>query len=241
MEPYLVACSRGTFLPFTYSPYFFTNKLGIKNNSIFFLFVFILIGLICLTSRIHGTISNFTMTNMFYSHNRFDSLFFGVLISHWYHFKHDKLEKFVTKHKRKLFAIFLLVLVITPIHLLIISPLVPTIGFTFLYLGFGALLLCMLFTDIKKYISNKKMSLRPYHYIGKIGIYSYSIYLFHGMVSLKIKSLRIEYKLQDEFAVILYFCLSILVGVIISKLIEFPMLKIRDKYYSNKPTQSPLN
>ncbi|MBK7965273.1 MAG: acyltransferase [Bacteroidetes bacterium] len=213
---------------------FFTSRFQQTGNSRLFFFIFIFTAISCLFLRIYATHLDFKLTNMFYSHNRFDALFFGVFISHWYHFKPEKLKNFTEKHKGKLFVFFALCLIVTPIHKAITSVLLPTIGLTFIYLGFGALLLCMLYTDLRASIPKNKIIQGIYRTIEKMGVYSYSIYLIHVVISIIVKNLRIKYQLQEELALILYFCVTIITGVLLSKMIEIPFLKSRDKYFPSK-------
>lgn len=213
---------------------YFTSRIKHTGNSTLFLFIFLFIAFTCLFLRIYSTHIDFKLSNMFYSHNRFDSLFFGVYISHWYHFKPEQLKSFTEKNKSKLLIFFALCFFLTPIHKAITSTLLPTIGLTFIYLGFGTLLLVLLYTDIVSKISKYKFILTIYRSIEKIGVYSYSIYLVHVVISILVKNIRIKYHIQEELAVVLYFSAAILIGMLLSKMIEFPFLKIRDKYFPSK-------
>ncbi len=213
---------------------YITNRLNKISHTSVFLIAFILIAISCLLLRIYSTHIDFKLANMFYSHNRFDSLFFGVFISHCYHYRQEELKAFTKNNKGKLFLFFILCLICTPIHKAITSIYLPTVGLTFIYLGFGALLLCTLYTDIVKYVSKYKLTLYIYRLIEKMGVYSYSIYLIHVAISIVVKSLRIKYQIQEEIALITYFFTAALTGILLSKLIEFPFLKIRDKYFPSK-------
>ena len=90
-------------------------------------------------------------------------------------------------------------------------------GTTFAYLGFGALLILMVEQTWQgKYASEL---------VRRIGIYSYSIYLWHEIVKQGVHavwhgSLLIE--------VALYAPLAIGVGIAMAKLIECPMLRLRE-------------
>jgi peptidoglycan/LPS O-acetylase OafA/YrhL len=213
---------------------YLTSRLNLTGNSNLFLLVFLIIAISCLLLRIYSTNVEFKLSNMFYSHNRFDALFFGVFISHWYHFKPEKLKNFSEKHKSKLLIFFALCLFITPINEAITSKFLPTIGLTFIYLGFGALLLSTLYTDIRSKIHKIKVISIIYRSIEKMGVYSYSIYIIHVVVSILVKSLRIKFNIQDELALTLYFCSAIFAGILLSKMIEIPFLKARDKYFPSK-------
>ena len=61
-------------------------------------------------------------------------------------------------------------------------------------------------------------------------MYSYSIYLFHVFIREMVMD-KHENLSSLPYAFWIYFVLSIASAVIFSKIIEFPMLKIRDRYF----------
>ena len=73
--------------------------------------------------------------------------------------------------------------------------------------------------------------LRPLSYIGK---HSYPIYLFHILV---LEQLRKHHLLRTW----LYFVSSIAVGILLSKLIEFPVLHLRDRIFPAEVSAQALS
>jgi hypothetical protein len=79
------------------------------------------------------------------THLRLDSLFFGVLLAYWHHFEPQRLH-FATRHAGKLCLFG--AIAISPMLYLHFShgPFVSVIGYTLLYLGYGAILLALVYT-----------------------------------------------------------------------------------------------
>jgi hypothetical protein len=159
---------------------------------------------------------------------------FGVLISYLYYFRKGALEQFVQSHKRVLLPISLVLIGLT----VFLEPwpfLVATFGFTFLYLGFGSILLFFLFVPA----SVKKLKMvvtdRGFTAVSIIGFHSYSIYVFHLFVKRYfIGTINNFFHLDTYLSFALYFSLSLLTGFIVAKLIEIPFLKIREVYFPKR-------
>lgn len=215
---------------------YITTKLKLTDNTKFFNYFFGIIAIYSVAFRIFNSQSPYLVSNMYQSHLRFDSLLMGVLISHWYHFKQQEVKTYVTKNKKKLLALFFLCILFTPFITVKFSVFIPTIGLTLLYIGFGALLLWSLYTDIHQFFSKNSTGRLLYAGVCKIGMYSYSIYIVHVAVSVIIKSLKNSYTIQPDISFLIYVSTCLAIGILLSKLIEFPFLKIRDKYF---PANSP--
>jgi len=148
------------------------------------------------------------------THFRIDDLFAGVALGYLYHFRADWFRK-LTGHSSLLVAAIL------------VSPVarfewrdrdLQTWGLTSILLGFALLLAWS--------VSRKPpMLLKP---LAKVGVFSYSIYLWQQPVSM------LFLKLGSSSAVVywLYVCAAIATGVIMAKLIEFPALRLRDRLLS---------
>jgi peptidoglycan/LPS O-acetylase OafA/YrhL len=80
-----------------------------------------------------------------FTHFRIDSLFFGVLLSYYFHFHHDRLGKIVRDFHGSISSLVIVAVFISLYFKLDASRIPYTIGFTVLYLGFGGLLLLTLF------------------------------------------------------------------------------------------------
>ena len=161
------------------------------------------------------------------THVLIDSLFFGVLLSHYWH------NVWAEQTKRKIIsrrAVF----VITGICLLMPSfadvmdiQWYRIFGFILIYLGAGCLLLSCLSLDYLPCPTVIK-------WLSWLGKYSYSVYLWHFFVGYHLFPL-IEVKLNHPWGwllnFLLYFASSWSLGIIAAKIIEFPALRCRDRWF----------
>lgn len=199
----------------------------------------------CLVARLVTNIYSGETTTYTATHLRLDSLFAGVLVSYIYHYEPERLGGFYFKYRRYLLLSIPALLSFTPFTDVLNSYFVKTIGFTMLWLAFSFLLLCFLFEpNIKKTVS-RLVSPWVYRGVASIGVYSYGIYLFHmyvvryivGEVHSKQKLDSGEWSYgQLVLSFALYWLLSIFIGISLSKLIEIPMLRVRDRWF---PRRSP--
>jgi peptidoglycan/LPS O-acetylase OafA/YrhL len=176
---------------------------------------------------------------------RMDTLFAGVFVSYCYHFEQEEIKKFYWKYKKIILAIILPLLSFVPFTGVMESYFVDTIGYTFIYIALTCVLVIFLFdAQIVRGIQ-KIISPTLFKGVTKIGVYSYGIYLFHPYI--------LRYMLGETYASDQYFrglytfpqvllsfvvfsILSISIGVVMSKLIEFPILKLRDRFYPRRAT-----
>lgn len=162
------------------------------------------------------------------THLRLDSLFFGVFISYLWHFKDFSENEFVKRHK---FSIGLAgVALLLPAFLFDFNDThvwLATVGLSMFYLGGGMLLVFALKTDFSKL---------PFAaFFAYAGTFSYSIYLWNAPVQYFLsKTIRVSETDGSGrwflYAAV-YLTATFVVGVSMSKLIEYPLLKIRNKYF----------
>lgn len=157
----------------------------------------------------------------------FDSLLYGVFISYNLIFNKNNIETFFKKYS--------LVFTITSIIIIMFIPIIENEYFfpfrdTLLYISFGNILLLFVtgvvsFSKIKFIVFKIILNI-----FTKIGVYSYSIYLFHPFIRYYIilKHIYIE---EYKYSFFVYLFLSILSGILFTKIIELPMLVLRDKYF----------
>src|SRR5258706_7023662 len=146
---------------------------------------FLFIATICLifrTSKIYWTPAAVFRNQMVMnpSHDRMDALFFGVFLGYLHHYRPEILERlFQPLWNRVAIGVLTAALLSCPFFLTRDSHFLLTLGLSFLYLGFGGLLLLSLYVrDV--------LPARLAAVVGKlgtvcafIGMYSYSIYLWH--------------------------------------------------------------
>lgn len=166
-----------------------------------------------------------------HTHLRIDSLLFGVFIAWQYNCNQQQFLAFAKRLNNWLLLIF--AVCITPVFLLPISnPFIATVGFTLLYIGFGALLVyCITKANVELNIA-RIVSPVLFNIISNIGVYSYAVYLWHFFVRYYIMQFYIEpLNWPHIIEVVVYIGLSLLLSIFLSKKIEYYFLKIRDKYF----------
>jgi peptidoglycan/LPS O-acetylase OafA/YrhL len=109
------------------------------------------------------------------------------------------------------------------------KPLLYTAGLTALYMGWGMILAVAMCFDFKT--ENKIITT-----IALVGTFSYSIYLWHkpfsGLCSLPSDWWPFHLNAWGRLAV--FFIASFVVGIGMSKLVEYPTLKLRDKWFPSR-------
>jgi len=176
--------------------------------------LFVLVAITCLTLR--GLMAYYRGVNHFPTHFRIDSLFFGVLISYFWHFKSWDVSPFFKKHR------YLLALGGTILMLPFFagnsaeSRVVFVFGLTVIYIASGMLLVAFLQMDMRR--------LKP---LAMIGMYSYSIYLWH----LPVIRVLMWYEMPWWPMIVLYLTGAIGIGIVMSKLVEYPALKLRNRWF----------
>jgi peptidoglycan/LPS O-acetylase OafA/YrhL len=197
-------------------------------------YVFLVVATCCLALRIWNGVSYRPYNHHVHfepSHLRFDSLLFGVLLSYLHNFRGDVLRKVMSPPWRLPIS-FLGIVALAPMLILESThPFVYTFGFTLLYIGFGILLLLAIYKE--------KPGPRPgivIRAIGAMGVYSYTVYLWHVPLAMVFTALAVRFNMVNQYALhAVYLAASIITGIAASKLVEIPVLKIRERLF---PSQS---
>jgi len=169
------------------------------------------------------------------SHNRMDSLFFGVLLGYLHHFQPQVLDSFIrTPINRVLVVLCSAALLSLTCFLPRDSRFFSTFGFSCLYLGFGGVLLLSLYTPAILRGRIGRYSAAIGTAMAAVGTYSYSIYLWHGPTAAWFPGFvrRVLHVSLGSFARFTVFVIgSLIIGVAMSKLVEYPILRIRDRIF----------
>lgn len=161
----------------------------------------------------------------FYTHLRIDGLLTGALLGFFWHFRPILMEHFYKNSK--LFA-FLSFLMIMPSFIFNSGSLfMVTIGFNIMHVGFAFAVLLLISAKGEKVLFENVILSKISSAIAFIGVYSYSIYLWH----LPVQNLLLRYVPDLRIEAILYMVLSVFTGIVTSAAIEKPMLRLREKHF----------
>jgi|CXWL01.1.fsa_nt_gi peptidoglycan/LPS O-acetylase OafA/YrhL len=192
-------------------------------------FAFFLIALGCLFLRLLNCVSYgigvfVPQTHLFLTHLRIDSLMFGVLLAYLHHFHYLRFKQFIVANKKRI--VFLSCAVLSPVFMFDLSttPFIYTFGLTLNYLALGGFLVVFLYCiEIKE---------GKFNLLAKIGINSYSIYLWHFPIIQWIILPMTDFigvsNISLFVLMMIYFLFTIFIGIYMAKLIEVPFLKYRD-------------
>ena len=159
------------------------------------------------------------------SHLRFDALFFGVLIAFIANYRKEFLHRIrAYKYKTVFFILAIAFLTTNFIFGRWDNRWQSVISLSLNPICFGYLMVCLLDYQHPTFIK----VIKPLAYIGT---YSYSIYLFHmHFLSLSLK--LFHFGLPVFY--ISYFVFALVGGIIVSRCIEYPFLKVRERYFPNR-------
>jgi peptidoglycan/LPS O-acetylase OafA/YrhL len=174
-------------------------------------------------------------TQMCQTHLRADSLMFGVLLCYCDQFYHDQFRSILTRYRYLIAAIS--IALITPACCVDVENFyMHTMGPTGLYLGFGGLLMLSL-------NSTAATGSRTVAWIGRIGFYSYSIYLWH----IDVRHIALAHVAPSHYWQMwaVYNVGSIGLGIVMARVVEIPVLYLRDRFFPAEaaavtPPQSPM-
>ncbi len=116
------------------------------------------------------------------------------------------------------------------------SPFIQSFGFTLVYLGFGGLLmLCLTAPEPRETSSPVNFAWQKISgALAFVGVYSYSIYLWHvpvQIVGTNTLNALSPVPLSPALLTWIYVAVSIPFGILMARLVEFPVLRFRDKLF----------
>jgi len=202
--------------------------------------IFLFVAVACLTLRILTIVLTppakfLTWQVMNLTHTRVDALFFGVLLGYLYHFRPETVRNFCRPAVNRVALGILSVVLLSCCYFFSRDDHFQlAFGLTFLYLGFGGLLILCL--EVHNLLPGRvaRITERVGTGCAHVGTYSYSIYLWHAPFLLYVPVfLRKFVHVQPSgMAVTGVFILGCFVlGIAMAKLIELPVLQLRDRFF----------
>lgn len=184
-------------------------------------------------------------THVYETHLRIDGLFFGVLLAYLFHIKPALLAR-IARHRIALMAVGLALVLPVGFCELFDYRWVWTIGYTMLYVGYGCILIACLYSPPGDSLGNVLAS-RPAAVLAWVGVFSYSIYLWqfdiaHNPIEKWVMPHLPHHPLSLFWLVStsLYIVVAILGGALLSRIIEFPVLKLRDRLFPARADAIPV-
>ncbi|MCB1071113.1 MAG: acyltransferase [Kiritimatiellae bacterium] len=179
------------------------------------------------------------VTHQYPTHLRIDGLFFGVYLGYLYHF-HPVFMTWLARYRWYVLIAGFVLLSPWAVWELEKSVMMQSFGFAYLYLGYGAILLFAVSRPTPKApgrisgIAGAIASLLAF-----IGYYSYSIYLWHVDGGAKPVHVLLEHGVGAGWSppvlwgitMSLFIVLGSLTGILLSRLVEMPVLVLREKLY----------
>ncbi len=168
---------------------------------------------------------------------RIDSLSFGVLIAYNRYFNPEGYMRFYNRYKGWLLSAALVIMM----PAMIMAPEDPakmgdnfflrSFGYITLYVGFGLILIYFITNEKTVHYLTRGIGKPMVSLISFIGLYSYSIYVFHTMIR---KYIVLNIHVNPYVQTIIFVTLAVLVGVVVGRTIETYFLKLRDKYFPSR-------
>jgi peptidoglycan/LPS O-acetylase OafA/YrhL len=164
---------------------------------------------------------------------RIDSLLFGVLLSWIFYTDRPRFEKWIN------YRILLVLIVVSGLSFALYegrhTKLMWSVGYTAIYLTMGAILL------LAYGYEGRVTRAFLYRVVASIGVYSYGIYLWHLSVRDPLAAVCTHLPTSIRWGALLVsqYLAAIILGVLTTKAVEFPMLRLRDRLFPRGPANLP--
>jgi peptidoglycan/LPS O-acetylase OafA/YrhL len=202
--------------------------------------IFGVVATVCLGLRVLAAQhpqANFHPAHYEPTHLRADTLFFGVFLSYLHNFRPHILEA-ATREPWRLPVSLISVLGFVPAFFLPwTDPIVYTVGFTCLYIAFGAMLVLSIYQEQQRKRPEPGRGTRAFAAMGK---YSYTIYLWHVPLAQLFSFLAPKFGMVNQYLLhAIYFGTTVALGVVLSKLVELPVLRLRERIFPTSVEPKP--
>jgi len=202
-----------------------TNKLSVK--TLFLTYLFLLLFGIAARQYLNVIYPKYNFDIHYgYTHYRLDALFYGVLLSYLYH--HQKsLKAFIGKHQIIIVGVSIILILPNFLFKRELNSWMSVVLLATNPIAFGGLIMPALDSNLPL-LSNKLLA-----YIGKS---SYAIYLWHLFLNGYAIKLCSASNSPGHYFVYLavYFISSIVVGILLTHLVETPFLNLRNRLFPAK-------
>jgi peptidoglycan/LPS O-acetylase OafA/YrhL len=191
--------------------------------------LFLGIASLCLLLRILNSLPEREFSHRAFfqpSHLRIDSLLCGVFLSYLHNFRPEILRRAMSDPWRLPISVVSVLGLIPAFVLPIENPIVYTIGFTLVYISFGTMLLLSLYKETNRQRGEPGRVARG---IARIGVYSYPLYLWHVPMAQIFVTQASRFQVNQYLWHAIYFAASMAVGIAASKLVELPILRMRER------------
>jgi peptidoglycan/LPS O-acetylase OafA/YrhL len=200
---------------------------------------FLTLAVLCLVARTvtWAVFVGSTNVNLFWfihaDHALLDSLFFGVMLSHFWHNEWSEPTRRKVLSWRALFAVTGLCLLLPSCVNVMDVRWFRIFGFILIYLGAGCLLLSSLSLDYFPCPAFVR-------WLAWLGKYSYSVYLWHLLAGdwltplLRVKMVKMPGMILNA---LIYVAGAWAIGIVLARLIEFPVLRCRDRWFPSLSRQ----
>jgi peptidoglycan/LPS O-acetylase OafA/YrhL len=166
--------------------------------------------------------------NVFPTHLRLDSLMFGVLLSWWWSFRREGLERWVRAHRRLCLLVGVVLLLPTLFFSVEDDRWMHVTGFSL----FALAGVCLVLHAVGR--QGADSSVGP-PWLSRIGFYSYSIYLWH-LPWVRVVDAALVGRWSVNRWVFAYLPGSLVIGVVLGRWIEWPALRLRDRWFPREPS-----
>lgn len=167
------------------------------------------------------------------THVRIDALMFGVFLAYLYHYRSSRFTDVCRRYYWPMILIGIWLFIPVFAFRLPQHAYIYTLGLTQVYVGSGLIVSALVVGGIPSNWFTRGM--------GYCGAYSYSIYLWHivcvPMVKYWFSTARGGSRPEAVLALACYFVGSVVMGIVMARLIEIPVLRLRDRLFPSRSRQ----